>query len=174
MIRITKLTDYGIVLLSHMAGEGKPHNARDLAAAAELPEPTVGKLLKALTRGGILVSHRGAKGGYTLSRPSNEITVGQVIAALDGPIAITDCSGGEAARCAHELRCPVRSNWQRINLAIRDSLEGITLADMARPAASGGQDVIRLNQLHTKVSFHAGLAPASRDLEPCQSRKLRK
>jgi FeS assembly SUF system regulator len=137
VIRITRLTDYGIVLLSHMAldPEWRAHNARDLAAEAHLPEPTVGKLLKALTRGGILKSLRGSKGGYTLARRPEEITVAEIIGAIDGPIAITDCSSGPtvASRCELERLCPVKSNWQRINVAIRDSLERVTLAEMARP-----------------------------------------
>ena len=134
MIRITKLTDYGIVLLAHIAvdPEYRTHNVRDLALEAHLPMPTVSKLLKLLTRNGLLVSLRGAKGGYKLSRTPDEITVAQVIAAIDGPIAITDCSSSNTVKCELERLCPVRTNWQRINGAIRDSLENVTLADMTR------------------------------------------
>ena len=134
MIRITKLTDYGIVLLAHIAvdPEYRTHNVRDLALEAHLPMPTVSKLLKLLTRNGLLISLRGAKGGYKLSRRPEEITVAQVISAIDGPIAITDCSSSNAVKCELERLCPVRSNWQRINGAIRDSLEHVTLADMTR------------------------------------------
>jgi FeS assembly SUF system regulator len=137
MIRITKMTDYGILLLSRFAtGPEATRTVRDLAAGAHLPEPTVGKLLKALTKSGLLVSTRGVKGGYRLARRPQEITVAQIISAIDGPIAITDCATSDAlhpSRCELEGRCPVQTNWQKINVAIRDSLERITLADMAGP-----------------------------------------
>ena len=69
MIRMTRLTDYGIVLLSRMAYAAEEvHNARDLAVDSHLPLPTVNKVLKMLTRKGLLLSHRGAKGGYSLAR----------------------------------------------------------------------------------------------------------
>jgi FeS assembly SUF system regulator len=139
MIRITKMTDYGILLLSRFAtadngAEPKTRTVRDLATGAHLPEPTVGKLLKSLAKSGLLVSTRGVKGGYRLARPPRDITVAQIISAIDGPIAITDCATtGTAHRCDLEGRCPVQTNWQKINVAIRDSLEQITLADMAVP-----------------------------------------
>jgi FeS assembly SUF system regulator len=139
VIRITKLTDYGIVLLAHIARtpEWRTRSVRDIAAEAHLPLPTVSKLLKSLTRAGLLVSQRGVKGGYALARRPEEITVAQIIAALDGPIAITDCSGDPNGRCEIERLCSVRNNWQRINLAIKDALNSLTLAEMARPAESG-------------------------------------
>jgi len=135
MIRITKLTDYGIVLLSHIARDAQMqvHNVRDLAAESHLPLPTVSKILKTLARQGLLVSHRGVKGGYHLARRPEEISVAEIISALDGPIAVTDCSPNASGRCDLENLCCVRSNWQRINLAVRDTLEAISLADMAHP-----------------------------------------
>jgi FeS assembly SUF system regulator len=135
LIRITKLTDYGIVLLSHIARmpECKTRSVRDMAAETHLPLPTVSKLLKALTRNGLLISQRGVKGGYILARKPEEITVAQIISALDGPIAITDCSADPGGRCELERMCTVRNNWQRINVAIKDTLESLTLAEMARP-----------------------------------------
>jgi FeS assembly SUF system regulator len=135
LIRITKLTDYGIVLLSHIARtpDWQTRSVRDIAAETHVPLPTVSKLLKSLTRSGLLVSHRGVKGGYTLARRPEEITVAQIIAALDGPIAITDCSGDDHGRCEIERMCSVRTNWKRINLAIIGALDSLTLADMAHP-----------------------------------------
>ncbi len=139
MIRITKLTDYGIVLLAHIARspEARTRSVRDMAAETHLPLPTVSKLLKSLTRSGLLVSHRGVKGGYSLARKPEDVTVAQIISALDGPIAITDCSGEPNGKCELERLCSVRNNWQRINVAIRDALESLTLAEMARPGLAG-------------------------------------
>ena len=133
MIRITKQTDYGIVLLTHLAADPeRQYNAPELAAEAHLPLPMVSKILKLLAREGLLVSHRGVKGGYSLARQPQAISMAEIIAALEGPIAITECISVEGD-CSHEPLCPVHSNWRRINQAVRTALEGITLAEMARP-----------------------------------------
>jgi FeS assembly SUF system regulator len=134
MIRITRLTDYGIVLLTHIAksSDVSVHNIRDLSAETRLPLPTVSKILKALTRKGILISHRGVKGGVKLARKPENITVVDIICALDGPIAITDCTSDNHHLCDKEGLCSVKSNWQKINRAVQDTLQNITLADMAR------------------------------------------
>ncbi len=89
------------------------------------------KILKQLVRGEVLVSHRGARGGYGLARPAGEITVARVIEVLDGPIAITSCIDNGPHDCGIVNLCPTRANWQRINGAIREALDGVTLAEMA-------------------------------------------
>jgi FeS assembly SUF system regulator len=132
MIRISRLTDYGIVLLTHMAAHrDHVHNASEAAAEAHLPLPTVSKLLRLLTKEGLLASQRGVKGGYGLARAPQQISVAQIVAALEGPIALTACAGSGASDCEHETLCPVRGHWNLINLAIRQALESITLADLA-------------------------------------------
>jgi FeS assembly SUF system regulator len=134
MLRIAKLTDYGVVLLSRMAhDEQAVHNARDLAAASELPLPTVSKVLKTLGRAGLLLSHRGARGGFSLARPAKKISVAEIITAIEGPIALTDCSGSCRGLCELEAVCPVRSNWRKISEVVHDALDGLSLADMASP-----------------------------------------
>jgi FeS assembly SUF system regulator len=146
MIRITKQTDYGIVLLTHMAAHGERlFNAPDLAAETRLPLPMVSKILKVLARDGILASHRGVKGGYSLARLPEEIPVSQIIVALEGPIALTECIEVHGD-CSHESLCRVRANWQRINDAVRQALDGITLADMAQPGLpqGAGQGLVTL------------------------------
>lgn len=140
MMRMRRLTDYAIVLLSHLAldRQNSQHSARDLAAAAHLPIPTVNKLLKKLSRAGVLASHRGTNGGYSLAREPNEISVAQVIAALEGPISVTECGTEIPGQCGLESLCPVRSSWQNINRAIRGALEGLSISDMIRPPPQGG------------------------------------
>jgi FeS assembly SUF system regulator len=134
MIRLTKQTDYGIVLLTHMAGlPDRQFNATELAAESRLPQPTVSKILKVLARADLLDSHRGVKGGYTLARDPETITVTEIIGALEGGIGITECIDDTPGECSHEARCPVRGNWHRINEAIRQALDGINLAEMAQP-----------------------------------------
>jgi FeS assembly SUF system regulator len=133
MIRVSKLTDYGFLLLTRFSETGlnQVHNARDVSAEVGVPQPTVSKLLKALARGGLLTAHRGAKGGYALARPADQITVADVISALEGPIGITDCSSDES--CGLEGVCPTRTNWRRINNAVYRALQEITLAEMLVP-----------------------------------------
>lgn len=132
MIRISRLTDYGIVLMTHMAAHAdRVHNAAEVAADAHLPLPTVSKLLRFLAKEGLLDSHRGVKGGYGLARRAEDITVGSIIRALEGPIAITTCTNDARGECEHEEICPVRGHWHLINLAVRQALDSVTLADMA-------------------------------------------
>ncbi|MGQ0614308.1 MAG: SUF system Fe-S cluster assembly regulator [Planctomycetaceae bacterium] len=139
MIRITRQSDYGIVLLSaFVVGEtGELRNARDLSVQTQVPLPMVSKILKALARAGLLRSHRGVKGGYALARPAGRITVAQIIEAIEGPIAITECLDDEAEECGIERSCPVRSNWNRINGAIRTALSGIALSEMTHALTHG-------------------------------------
>lgn len=134
MIRMTKLADYGIVLLTLFARERArtTRSARELAAEAKLPLPTVSKLLKVLARRGLLQAHRGVKGGFELARAPEAITVADIIGALDGPIGVTDCSTDDGC-CDIERSCVVKRNWRKINQVVSDALRGITLAEMARP-----------------------------------------
>jgi FeS assembly SUF system regulator len=131
MIRITRETDYGIVLLSFMAVMPPEEvvTARDLAARACLTLPMASKILKALARAGLLVSHRGAKGGYGLARRPEEISVADVIAALEGPIGMTECAS-EAGNCEQEPVCPARRGWRRVSRQMREFLERIPLSDL--------------------------------------------
>ena len=109
-------------------------NAPELAQEAQLPAPTVSKILKILARQGLLTSHRGVKGGYSLQRTPEEISVEEIITAVEGPIGITECIDDTPGECGQAPVCPVRANWQQINEAIRQALDGITLAEMTPPA----------------------------------------
>jgi FeS assembly SUF system regulator len=147
MFRLSKLTDYSIVLLSYFAHPelgGAPLTAKALSATAEIPLPTVTKLLKKLAKGGLLDSQRGVQGGYRLARPADQITVLAVIAAIDGPVELTDCAGTAPSGCELEGRCPSRSNWRRINDAVRHSLEALTIRDMTRPRAAPEASLVTL------------------------------
>lgn len=135
VLRITKQADYGIVLLSVLArAEDRWLTASELAGESRLPQPTVRKVLKIMTRSGLLESHRGAHGGYSLASPAEDVTVVEIIGALDGPIAITECIDSHPGDCSQDATCPVAGNWERINRAIYDALKEITLAEMARVA----------------------------------------
>jgi FeS assembly SUF system regulator len=133
VIRLSKLADYGIVIMTTLARHpGRQHNAPEVAAQSLIPQPMVSKILKALARAGLLVSHRGAKGGYGLARPAAAISVAEVICALDGPIALTACVEDGPGGCEIEALCPARANWQRINDAIQGALQGISIGEMAQ------------------------------------------
>ncbi len=142
MIRMTRLTDYGIMLLTLFARDARraTRSARDLAADAHLPLPTVSKLLKLMARHGLLEAHRGVRGGFSLSRPPEAITVSEIIGALEGPIGVTECSAHSGA-CGIERSCIVRSNWRKINDVVIRALRGITLAEMTHPLALVGAPV---------------------------------
>ena len=134
MLRLSKLTDYGTVVLSEMAKEPtRLHSAAELAAHSHLAVTTVSKLLKHFARAGLVKSHRGAHGGYTLAHAPESITAVQIIDAIEGPVAITQCSLSHN-QCGIEAVCGIGHNWQRISLAIRDALRTVSLAQLARPA----------------------------------------
>lgn len=135
MIKLSKLTDYAIVVMSEMARQkGTVHTVSHLAERTGVPAPTVAKLMKSLTPAGLMTSHRGASGGYALSRPAEAITIADIVVALDGPIALTACVEGAGEECGVESLCPMRGGWEKINRAIRSALEQVTLADMMAPA----------------------------------------
>lgn len=132
MLRISKLTDYGTVVLAHVASRGDELvSAADVAAATGLALPTVSKLLKSLARAGLVQSTRGARGGYRLARPAAEISAADVIDALEGPLSITECSSSEG-HCEHEGVCNVGGAWRQINVAIRRALDDVSLLDLQR------------------------------------------
>ena len=134
MLRVGKLTDYGTVVMTSLAQQPERlQSAAEIAAELGLALPTVSKILKALVQHGLLVSLRGAKGGYSLAVPPEEISIAQIIAAIEGPIALTECSDS-AKLCEQESLCSVRGNWQRINQEVLAALQQVTLADLARPA----------------------------------------
>lgn len=135
MLRMARLTDYGIMLLTTFAREPeRTRSARELAEASRLPRPTVSKILKALAHHDLLVTHRGVKGGFSLARRPDGISIAEIITALEGPIAVTECSETHG-NCRLEPVCIVRSNWRRINRVVLKALERISLAEMTHPLA---------------------------------------
>lgn len=133
MLKLGKLADYATMIMTAMAADPERlYSAQDLSAHTHVAAPTVAKLLKLLAKGGLIDSLRGARGGYRLARDASGITVADVIGAIDGPIALTQCSVHKGA-CAIESFCGVRTNWRLINQTVRHALESVTLAQMAAP-----------------------------------------
>ncbi len=130
MLRMSKLTDYGTVVLAHLASNDSTCvSAAEVAEASGIAFPTVSKLLKSLAKAELVHSTRGAYGGYRLARQPQEISAAEVIDALEGPVSITECSASDS-HCDYEHNCTVGSAWQRINIAIRRALDDISLADL--------------------------------------------
>jgi FeS assembly SUF system regulator len=130
VLRISKLTDYGTVVLAHLAANsGGVCSAAEVASCTGIAVPTVSKLLKSLARSGLVTSTRGANGGYQLARNAREISAADIIDALEGPVSITECSGSDS-QCEHEGVCSVGGAWRRVNVAIRSALDDVTLSDL--------------------------------------------
>jgi len=149
MIRVGKLTDYALVLMTHMGRSpaDRVHTARQLAAESGVPLPTVSKVLKTLLQAGLLVSYRGIKGGYSLARAAREISVGQILKVLEGPIGVTEC-GGVPGLCELEPHCPMTSNWRVISLAVRQAMENLTLLDLIYPLELAGKNNLLIPATH--------------------------
>ena len=139
MLRISKLTDYATVILGRLAAEPtRRFTAGQLASETRLAAPTVSKLLKQLHRRGMVNSTRGLHGGYLLARPAAQISAADILDALEGPMALTECASSQN-HCCIESSCLVGRAWQRVNLAIRRSLQEITLLELAGLSGSGAQ-----------------------------------
>lgn len=130
MIRISKLADYAVVILAELAREPAVLSATALASATNLSETTVAKILKVLARENLLTATRGAAGGYALTRAATQITVGDIIQAMDGPMGIVDCVEESRAECQLSESCKMKTNWSLVNDSILSVLARITLADM--------------------------------------------
>lgn len=157
MIRLAKLTDYGLVLMTIIARDhgGPVHTARDLAAQSRLPLPTVSKLLKQLLQSGMLDSHRGIKGGYSLAKEPAEISLAEIVTSIEGPIALTECSTDISGLCDLERSCPIKRNQRVISQVVRGALEKVTLSDLIQPlqltAIKGAH-----GQLVTTIGYSSG------------------
>ena len=133
MLRVTKLTDYATLALAELATAGDVRlSAGELAERAGLEMPTVAKLLKPLAQAGLVEGFRGANGGYKLARDAADISLVEIVEAMEGPLGMTECSV-HSGQCGIEHSCGVRANWRRINDVVADALRGVSLAQMLVP-----------------------------------------
>ncbi|WP_133500253.1 SUF system Fe-S cluster assembly regulator [Cognatilysobacter terrigena] len=145
MLRVTKLTDYATVVLTVLAASrGDVLSATEIAERAGLEATTVSKVLKPLAQAALVEGFRGAHGGYRLARPARDVSLIEVIEAMEGPLAVTECSVHEG-QCGIESSCGLRRNWRRINDVIAQSLRGITLQDMLEPEEDAGASRRRID-----------------------------
>lgn len=129
MLRISRLADYGTIIMGALATEQELLSATQLAEKTKVSQPTTMKLLKQLSEAELVKSVRGANGGYQLVAAPEQISVAAIIAAIDGQPALTEC-GSANSSCAHEAYCGLKGNWQKINQKVNQVLEEYSLADM--------------------------------------------
>jgi FeS assembly SUF system regulator len=158
MLRLSKLTDYAVVVLVRLAGADGVQTSPGIASATGIPEPTVAKVLKILSAGGLVTSQRGARGGYRLHRSLEAIPIADVIAAIDGPIALTACVDGSVTECESQGLCPMRGRWDPVNDAIQQALNAISLADMQDAAIPAAFRVPTGDRLTSRDLASPGLA----------------
>lgn len=138
MFRVSKLTDYGMVVMAAMArAPEKVRAATEIASETGIAQPTVSKILKTLTRESLVDSFRGVNGGYRLAADPETVSVAAIISALEGPIALTECSSTDSTGCEQVDGCMIRGNWQAINDAVRGALDNVSLAQFAQPSGLG-------------------------------------
>lgn len=148
MLRISRLTDYGTVVMVFLANNvSQAHNAKEIAARTHIAQPTVSKLLKLLTRAGLLQALRGAKGGYSLAQAAKTISLVQIINAIEGNIALTECSHHQG-NCSMEPSCTIRSHWRLINKVLHNTLSTIRLDQMIKTST------VAVAQLKKQLTHH--------------------
>lgn len=134
MLKLNRMTDYAVVVLGQMSRDpGQVRTAAALSETTAIPLPTVSKLLKIMAGVGLVTSHRGANGGYSIDRGAERVTVAEIVQAIDGPIALTACVEDGEGGCEVSSSCPISGNWNRVNQAVRQALEKVTLADLLDP-----------------------------------------
>ncbi|MBL4907630.1 MAG: SUF system Fe-S cluster assembly regulator [Sneathiella sp.] len=137
MIKLSKMTDYGVVIMSEMAKiEGRTMTAPDLSLHTGLKVPTAAKILRVLAKSGLLSSLRGAHGGYRLDRHPKSISIAEIVRVMEGPVAVTSCVDESHDNCSVESCCPMRGGWDKINRAINAAMEEVTLSDMCQDTAA--------------------------------------
>ena len=136
MLRVTKLTDYATLVMTVLAtAPDAVLSAAELAERAGIELPTAAKVLKPLAQAGLVEGFRGANGGYRLARDPHEVSLADIVEAMEGPLAMTECSIHEG-QCGIEHQCGIRANWRRINDVIVDALRAVSLIDLQTPALS--------------------------------------
>jgi FeS assembly SUF system regulator len=132
MFKISKLTDYGTVVMAHLARDPeRVHSASEVAASTHVALPTVSKILKMLAMDNLVASSRGARGGYRLARDPEDISIADIIQAMEGPVALTACASDDG-ECEQEPYCSIATNWRRINETVIGALRNLSLAEMVR------------------------------------------
>ncbi len=152
MLRLSKLADYGAVVMVYLAHhESKLCNARDIANHTHLAQPTVSKLLKRLTASGLLVSVRGVSGGYRLQRLAAEISIADIVYALEGKPGLIQCTV-QPNPCSLQRVCSIQGNWRMISQALETALDSVSLEAFARPMLKNAIELKKIHQIANNLS----------------------
>ena len=145
-MRLSSLADYAIRLMAEAACAcGGVHlNATRLSERTGVPLPTTQKLVRMLVHADLLRSERGAAGGIKLARPAAAITMDDIIEAIEGPIALTSCVGGDVGACIVEDHCHMGGHLARVNSAVRGALADVSLASLSATQRVGQQSKMEL------------------------------
>ncbi len=135
MIRVNKLTDYAIAVASKLSvNDAEVRSVAEISKSTFIPEPTVAKILKLLTKSGIVLSKRGINGGYLLGKDIKDVSVADMVQAIEGPIMLTSCVDvkGKAPKdvCMASSVCMMRARWNKVNQAVIGALEAVSVKDM--------------------------------------------
>jgi FeS assembly SUF system regulator len=144
MIKLSRLTDYAIVIVAELSRTpGDIQAATTLSARTRIPEPTVAKVLKILARSRVLDSSRGVNGGYVMNRPLQDISIGEIIEAMNGPVSLTACVEDGEEECSVSGICLLKGRWTPVNDAIKNAFSSVRLSDMIKsvPSGSGSKQV---------------------------------
>jgi len=134
-VRLSHLADYAVVLMTAAARRpaGARLSATELSADTGVPLPTAQKLMGQLATAGLLSSSRGVSGGFALARAADEISLADIVEAVEGPIAMTVCSGNEGpSDCALDAHCRVKPHMGVVGNAVRGALGAVNLTELAR------------------------------------------
>ncbi len=163
MLRLSKRSDYALIAMRHLATGEKAHDAagtasraasaRELAERLDIPVEHHAKVLQKLARAHLLVSQQGIRGGYVLARPAHQISVADIIVAVDGPLTVTACSDQDSS-CDQYAKCNVRDPLWRLKDRIVAAIAGCTLAEIATDQPPAGDAV----HVHFGKPFGGGLA----------------
>ena len=138
MIKLNRMTDYAVVVLSLLAFENQRRgimmSATEIASRTGISQPATAKIMKMLAQANLVEASRGKDGGYRLARSPSEVTIAKIIEAMEGPIALTNCVTTSSDPCSSRHSCFISGNWEKVNGAIADALECVTLAEMINPS----------------------------------------
>lgn len=152
MLKISRITDYATVVMAYLAQHPVDiHNAKDITTNTQIALPTVSKILKLLAKANLLISHRGASGGYSLALAPDKISIARIIKAIEGDVGLTECAHSDS-HCQIEESCSIRGNWRVISQIVLSALEEVNLLEMVNPMRTQSVSVDKLRQTLSDVN----------------------
>ncbi|WP_027707411.1 SUF system Fe-S cluster assembly regulator [Zooshikella ganghwensis] len=152
MLRISRLADYALIIAHHLQQQANLISLEAIADNTQIPRATVRKLLRCLVQHQLVTSVRGARGGYLLARSGDNISIADVIEAIEGPIALTECAKATAhCQCELSSHCQLKNPWQQINQQLYLTLKQVKLTSINSSATSSQSVTLEASQHTTPV-----------------------